>query len=311
MQATDSETPDRQSHPDRVRAVGRFAPSPSGPLHAGSVATAIGSYLSARSQGGSWLLRIEDVDGARVRPGAATAIQQQLESLGLEWDGPVLWQSGRRDAYDAALQQLVRQAAVYPCACTRRDLAAGRGICPCAGRNVRRPRSWRLRFGDMDPGPWEDRCLGICAAALPETPPVVLRADGYHAYLLASVVDDAAQGVTEVFRGEDLLSMTPQQRHLQSLLGFPHPVWGHLPLVRDGQGRKLSKSAGAAGWTAADPGGAWESSLRHLGWAVPGTLRGAPAQHWKEWALERFPSAGCVPRLPEPAVRDRPHRGEP
>ena len=191
---------------------GRFAPTPSGPLHFGSLVAAVASYLDARSRGGKWLVRIEDIDTPRVVPGSADDILRTLERFGFEWDGPVLYQSTRVDAYRDALEQLKHAGAVYPCSCTRTTTE------PCRCTSGSR---WRVRF------PGDDF--------------TVLRADGIFAYHLAVVVDDAYQGVTDVVRGADLLDSTPLQMHPQKLLGLPTPRYVHIPLATNEKGEKLSK----------------------------------------------------------------------
>ncbi|MCL5980413.1 MAG: tRNA glutamyl-Q(34) synthetase GluQRS [Gammaproteobacteria bacterium] len=266
--------------------VGRFAPSPSGPLHRGSLVAAIGSYLSARSRHGQWLLRMEDVDGGRVRPGAADAILRQLTDLALDWDGPVLVQSRRNDLYLAALGILQTSGYAYPCACTRAEIQAAGGVYPGTCRHGlpagRSPRAWRLRLPEA-PSSWQDRYLGW-QRGRNGGDPVLLRADGYVAYLLACVVDDGAQGVSEIIRGADLLPFTPSQRTLQRALGFPSPAYGHLPVILGPDGRKLSKSSGAAPWQG-NAGNAWQQALADLGWATPPAMRGASAQQWRDYAL--------------------------
>jgi glutamyl-Q tRNA(Asp) synthetase len=247
--------------------VGRFAPSPTGLLHAGSLVAALASWLDARAHGGRWLVRIEDVDGPRCVPGADEAILGQLARCGLVPDEPPWWQSRRGDAYAAALERLRAAGHAYPCACTRKEIeealrAAGvdrqrhqaapyPGTCrpERGGLSGRAPRAWRLRVPD---GPaarvdWTDRRLGVQTQDLAtEVGDVVLRrADGLWAYQLAVVVDDAAQGVTDVVRGEDLADNTPRQRWLQACLGVPHPRWLHTPLVLAADGQKLSKQNGA------------------------------------------------------------------
>lgn len=270
--------------------IGRFAPSPSGPLHAGSLVAAIGSYLSARCQDGSWLLRLEDVDGDRVRPGAADQILRQLDALGLEWDGPVWQQSSRHEAYQEALETLIQAGYAYPCACSRQEIRLHGGRYPGTCRNGlppgRIPRSWRLRVSGELPL-WEDRFLGWQNTPPEQGDPVLRRADAYFAYLLACVVDDGVQGVTEIIRGGDLRPFTGVQRYLQSLLGLPHPDYGHLPLICHGDGRKLSKSQHSPAW-AGDPGYAWEETLKCLGWTTPASLHGAPAGVWQNWALSEL-----------------------
>ncbi len=261
---------------------GRFAPSPSGALHAGSALAAIGSYLSAKSQGGRWLLRIDDIDTGRCRHGAHDQILRQLESLGLEWDGPIRYQSAHGDQYAAALATLQQRGLAYPCACTRQDLT--QRPCRCREQPPQSARAWRLDIRKLPQTPWTDRYLGIHAVANPEVPPVLLRADGPIAYLLACVVDDAEQGVSEVIRGADLTEITPLQQYLQQELGLATPDYGHLPLLCSTDGKKLSKSADAGAF---DPAAAWEQSLQVLGWKTPASLRGASSVEWREWALTR------------------------
>ncbi len=286
---------------------GRFAPSPSGPLHAGSLIAAIGSYLSARSQGGRWLLRLEDVDEGRVRPGAADIILRQLEALALDWDGPVQTQSSRKVVYQEALAALQAQSMVYPCACTRQEIRGfGErypGICRPGLPPGRQTRSWRLRVPDLLP-PWEDRFHGPQQLPAPQGDPILLRADGYFAYILACVVDDGAQGVSEVIRGSDLLALTDTQRYLQSALDLPHPQYGHLPLLCNADGRKLSKSADSPAWTG-DPSQAWEETLRLLGWTTPAGLQGASAVEWRDWARTRMAEGQPLYRIAPLACTSR------
>ncbi|MGE4530682.1 MAG: tRNA glutamyl-Q(34) synthetase GluQRS [Acidithiobacillus sp.] len=276
--------------------IGRFAPSPSGPLHAGSLIAAIGSYLSARSQGGRWLLRMENIDESRTRPGAAERILRQTEALGLDWDGPVWIQSTRKERYQDALTLLIAAQEAYPCGCTRQEIRrAGNhypGTCRAGLRPGRPARSWRLRLPETLDA-WADRFLGPQVSTEMSGDPILLRADGYFAYLLACVVDDAEQGVTEVLRGQDLLSLTAIQRYLQQILGYPHPSYGHLPLLYNAEGHKLSKSTDSPAWSS-DPGLAWEATLRYLGWATPQFLHGAPAVSWRDWALAQLRAGGSV-----------------
>ncbi|WP_298172181.1 tRNA glutamyl-Q(34) synthetase GluQRS [Acidithiobacillus sp.] len=273
--------------PSTPTVTGRFAPSPSGPLHAGSLIAAIGSYLSARSQGGRWLLRLEDVDEGRVRPGAADTILRQLEALALDWDGPVQTQATRKNVYQDTLEALQAQGTAYPCACTRQEIrsfgARYPGVCRAGLAPGRQTRSWRLRVPDIL-NPWEDRFHGWQHTPAIQGDPILLRADGYFAYMLACAVDDGEQGVSEVIRGADLLALTGVQRHLQSALGLPHPQYGHLPLLFNAAGHKLSKSADSPAW-AGDPSQAWEKTLHLLGWITPHDLHGADAALWRDWAL--------------------------
>lgn len=253
---------------------GRFAPSPTGTLHFGSLVAALGSWLRARSIGGGWFVRIEDIDPLREVPGAADAIVQQLIAFGLVPDGPALRQSADRDRHAAARDRLLAAGVAYRCACSRADLApyGGRHPARCIAPPpaADRPAAVRLRvpagvvrFDDAVQGPIEQDV----AAEVGDF--VIWRNDGWPAYQLAVVVDDAAQGVTEVVRGADLLDSTPRQYLLQRLLGLPHPRWMHLPLVLDADGRKLGKRDQAHPVDPADPLPALRMALRFLGQAVP------------------------------------------
>jgi glutamyl-Q tRNA(Asp) synthetase len=250
--------------------IGRFAPSPSGPLHAGSLVAALASWLDARAHGGTWLVRIEDVDGPRTAPGAESEILRQLHALGLVPDALPLRQSARSKRYERALQQLRDANLAYPCGCTRREIeselaALGQpaqrgaevvypGTCR-HGLNGKPARAWRLRCGNDVRVTWQDRRLGEQQQDVTHSVGdfVLQRADGPWAYQLAVVVDDAEQGVTDVVRGEDLADNTARQIHLQRLLGLPTPRYLHTPLLRDAHGEKLSKSNGAAALDVGDP----------------------------------------------------------
>lgn len=246
--------------------VGRFAPSPSGPLHAGSLVAALASWLDARAHGGRWLVRIEDVDAPRCVAGADRLILAQLDACGLRADEAPVHQSARGDLYRAALDRLVQQGQAYRCACSRSDIAraleaAGKtharhaqpvypGTCrpERGGLGARRGRSVRLRVDAGACVVWVDRRLGRqCQDVGSEVGDFVLRrADGLWAYQLAVVVDDAAQGITDIVRGADLADNTARQIVLQQRLGLPTPRYLHTPLVLDAAGEKLSKQRGAA-----------------------------------------------------------------
>ncbi|WP_370663519.1 tRNA glutamyl-Q(34) synthetase GluQRS [Massilia rhizosphaerae] len=239
--------------------IGRFAPSPTGPLHAGSLVAALASYLDARAHRGTWLVRIEDIDEGRSVPGAAEEILDLLHRLGMDSDREVVWQSRRKHLYQAAYDRLAGHA--YPCGCNRREIADSRlgfapdgaaiypGTCRHGLAPGRSPRSLRLRVPEAgdDVVTFRDRCAGVVSQRLAsESGDFVLkRADGYWAYQLAVVVDDAEQGVTDVVRGADLLDSTPRQIFLQRLLGVPTPRYLHVPVVRNAEGEKLSKQTGA------------------------------------------------------------------
>ena len=227
---------------------GRFAPSPTGPLHFGSLLAAFGSWLLARRAGGEWLVRIEDPDPPREIPGAAMEQLRTLAAFGLQADGPVLRQSGRGDVYQAALDRLLASGAAFACHCSRSDLADDGGIHrQCVAGVVRTTPAFRLRVPPATMVSFDDGIQGRVGQDVSEEVGdfVLKRADGYWAYQLAVVVDDAAQGITDVVRGADLLDSTPRQILLQRALGLATPRYAHLPLVVDAQGHKVSKSLAA------------------------------------------------------------------
>jgi len=291
---------------ERGAAHGRFAPSPTGPLHAGSLVAAVGSYLEARHRGGQWLIRIEDVDTPRTVPGAADAILRALERCALFWDGPVLYQSQRTERYQAALEFLEVAGLAYPCTCTRRELAhqprardSGPiypGTCRDGVRRPDRPRAMRLRVTET-PVEFQDALQGRYRQGLAsEVGDFVLRrADGLFAYQLAVVVDDADQGITQVVRGSDLLDSTPRQIYLQRRLGLSTPDYAHLPVALDERGEKLSKQTHAPPLDDRHPGPAMVAALRFLGQQPPLELeRETPALivNWAlaHWRLEQVPT---------------------
>lgn len=233
--------------------IGRFAPSPTGPLHFGSLVAAIGSYLEAKSQQGYWLLRIEDLDPPREQAGAAALILKTLEAYGFEWDGKVLYQSQRHDAYESVLEKLKTQGLVYPCTCSRKEIldSALTGIegtvYPGTCRNGlshpdRTQYAWRLKT-TTEATSFTDDIQGFQSQHLQQEIGdfVLKRADGLYAYQLAVVADDAEQHVTHIVRGADLLASTPRQIHLQQQLGLAIPHYAHLPVATNQQGEKLSK----------------------------------------------------------------------
>lgn len=291
--------------------IGRFAPSPTGPLHFGSLVAALGSYLDARAHGGRWLLRIEDVDGPRCSTAAAGAILQVLEAYGFEWDGPVVYQSQRGDRYREVMAQLQGQGAIYPCGCTRKELAGFPlapdgaviypGICRRGLASGRLPRAWRLNVGE-ERVDFADAVQGRQHYDMPRDfgDFVLLRADGYFAYQLAVVVDDADQGVTHVVRGADLLHSTPRQILLQHRLAYAVPQYAHLPVAVDAAGEKLSKQTLAAPIDVDQPMPALAAALGFLGQApLPMGTRATNAEFYAwaiaNWSLDRVPR---VPRLP-------------
>jgi len=290
---------------------GRFAPSPTGPLHFGSLVAAIGSYLDARRHGGAWLVRMEDLDPPRAAPGAAGDILRTLEACGMEWDGPVAHQSAHNDAYHCSVHRLRKMGVVYPCACSRREIAdsaiAGPdgpvypGSCregTVQGRNARAlrldTRGAVVAFEDALQGPVTsnlEREFGDF---------VLYRADGVYAYQLAVVVDDAEQGITDIVRGADLLGSTPRQIYVQQLLGLPRPRYAHLPVAVNAGGEKLSKQTLAPPVDTSKPVPALVAALRFLGHRPPKKLaRGTVAELWawavKNWNLDRVPRVMSAP----------------
>jgi glutamyl-Q tRNA(Asp) synthetase len=280
--------------------VGRFAPSPTGPLHAGSLVAALASWLDARAHGGRWLVRIEDSDTPRCQPGTDRLILGQLAACGLLPDEPPWWQSSRGAAYQTALQQLADAGLAYPCACTRQEIEAAwaaRGMVrprnaelvypgTCRGGLHGRPaRAWRFRAAGVVT--WQDRRLGAQQQDVGrEVGDFVLkRADGLWAYQLAVVVDDAAQGITHVVRGEDLADNTARQILLQRALGLPTPHYLHTPLVLAADGQKLSKQNGARPLDLADP----LVALRAAG-AVLGLPSIGPVRSVADWLAAAVPA---------------------
>jgi len=284
---------------------GRFAPSPTGPLHFGSLVTAVASWCDARAHDGEWLVRMEDLDRPREVPGAARSILDTLTAFGLRWDGEVLLQSGRTDRYEAALARLRAAGHVYGCACTRREIAdsALQGIdgavYPGTCRNGVPPgravRAERVRTQGTCIA-FDDLLQGRIAQDLERDVGdyVLRRADGLHAYQLAVVVDDAEQGITDVVRGADLLDSTPRQIHLQRLLGLPTPRYLHLPVATNPAGEKLSKQTQARPIARERPAQALAAALGFLGHPPPATACGEvetllawAAAHWDRARLAR------------------------
>ncbi|HLW73777.1 MAG TPA: tRNA glutamyl-Q(34) synthetase GluQRS [Gammaproteobacteria bacterium] len=275
--------------------IGRFAPSPTGPLHLGSLAAALGSCLEARRHGGLWFLRMEDLDPPREMPGAAAGILRTLERLCFRWDGEVVYQSRRHDAYAAAADKLFALGAAFPCACTRSEIAdsglAGlegpiypgtcrRGLPPGKSARALRLRvpDESLHFEDALQGEvWQDLARDIGDF-------IIRRADGCCAYQLAVVVDDAWAGITHVVRGADLLLSTPRQLYLQTLLGLPHPRYMHLPVAVNVAGEKLSKQTHAPPVDELAPGVALWRALQFLLQQPPETLQRASIEEIWTWA---------------------------
>lgn len=274
--------------------VGRFAPSPTGPLHFGSLVAALASYMQARAANGKWLLRMDDLDAPREQPGAADQILHALDRLGFEWDGPVLRQSARVARYAAALEDLARRGFAYGCACTRKELEDSAlaidgsrtypGTCRHGIAKGKRARAVRLRTHAAPIG-FVDRIQGRIEQRVEKEVGdfVLLRADGIYAYQLAVVLDDLDQAVTEVVRGADLLDSTARQIHLQRILGAPMPRYAHVPVAIDAAGEKLSKQTGALPLELADPKRELARARRFLGQDEDG------------WDLARVPRTRSLP----------------
>ncbi len=270
--------------------VGRFAPSPTGPLHFGSIVAAIGSYLDARAHQGRWLLRFDDLDGPRNVPGSSDLILSELERLGLDWDEEPVYQSQHPQRYQEALEDLVNQGLAYPCACSRKVL--GNGIYPGTCRNGLAPghnaHSLRVRVAQTRIE-FEDRLQGRYSRHLGQDPGdfVIHRGDGIIAYHLATVVDDGEAGISHIVRGADLLASTPRQIYLQNCLGLSTPNYAHLPIAKHPSGQKLSKQTHARASNTVEATQLWRQSLEHLGQPTPNPehlsineLREYGLHHW-------------------------------
>jgi glutamyl-Q tRNA(Asp) synthetase len=296
------------------RYVGRFAPSPTGPLHFGSLVAALASHADARAAGGQWLLRIEDVDVPRTAAGAEDAIVSALADHGFAWDGPILRQSARTPLYEAAIDRLRARGLVYECACTRRELESaplcdGERVYPGTCRSgippSRAQRAQRSLRVTVPAGPiaFVDRVQGRQSQSLQADVGdfVVKRADGWIAYQLAVVVDDGAQGITHVVRGADLLSSTPRQVFLQHALDLPTPSYLHVPVAIDRHGQKLSKQTDATP-LAGDPVRALLAAWTFLDQPPPEASPRTPAEFWKfaarAWNPARVPPVTMLPAPP-------------
>ncbi len=278
---------------------GRFAPSPTGPLHFGSLIAAVGSYLDARHHHGEWQLRIEDIDPPREVPGATNDILRTLEAFGLEWDGPVTYQSRRSDRYEAAIERLKRLGFIFGCACTRKEIpdnglpGAGGAVYPGTCRRGlppgRRARSLRVRVDDSTIDV-QDRLQGHIRQSLPEEVGdfVVRRADGLIAYQLAVVVDDGEQRISHIVRGSDLLDSTPRQIYLQRLLGLPEPDYLHLPVAVNGAGVKLAKQTQAREVRQEHAGRILQDVLRFLHQQLPESADDATPEELLQWAIAHW-----------------------
>lgn len=290
---------------------GRFAPSPTGPLHFGSLVAAVASYLEAKTQGGAWLVRMEDLDAPRTLPGAADDILRTLEAFGMHWDGAVLYQSTRHDAYRAALDRLQQQNMLYGCACTRREIADSAlhgidgpvypGTCRDGLPAGRVARATRVRTAATCIS-FEDGRQGTVTQNLERDVGdfVVHRADGLVAYQLAVVVDDAEQGITDIVRGADLLDSTPRQIWLQRLLGLDTPRYAHVPIAVNAHGEKLSKQTHAPALECGHPTPMLTRSLRFLGQPLPVEWDHGPITDVWDWALQHWTARSIPPARTQP-----------
>ena len=289
---------------------GRFAPSPSGHLHYGSLVAALGSYLDARKHGGEWLVRMEDLDPPREKQGAADDILRTLEAFGFEWEGEILYQSRREEAYRAALDKLDSDGYTYPCICSRREIAeaglAGQegprypGTCRAGITSNHASQAIRLITTNVAQTFTDRICKRIDQDLEHDIGDFVIRrSDGLFAYQLAVVVDDAEQEITHIVRGADLLLSTPRQIYLQRLLGLQTPDYAHLPLVLDDQGRKLSKQDQAHPVRKTNPLPALIDAVRFLNQPLPSELPSNLVEFWEwatdNWTLNRVPVTRGVP----------------
>lgn len=287
-----------------VSTIGRFAPSPTGNTHFGTLLAATASYLQAKSSQGKWLVRIEDIDVTRSVPGADTAILHTLENYGFEWDGEIVYQSTRTHFYEQALEILIENSRVFPCQCTRKQLTSfPHNVYPgtCRHRQLGKNRDDALRLRcDSRQIDFNDGVLGWQHADIDKDCGdfIIKRRDGLFAYQLAVVVDDALQGVTEVVRGVDLLDSTPWQIYLQQLLGYPQPTYLHIPLAIDDAGNKLSKSRGAASIENRPPVDVLLNVLSFLGQQPPTELSHGDIDILWKWAIENWQ----VDRIPKQAA---------
>lgn len=280
--------------------VGRFAPSPTGPLHFGSLIAATASYLEARTNQGAWLLRMEDLDKPREVAGAADSILSTLEAFGFQWDQQVMYQSQRDHAYTQALSALKDRQLAYPCTCTRKEITEASPLIgvegmiypsTCLKQAIKKnhPLAWRIRTEDKSIR-FHDAIQGdVTQNLLHDTGDFVLkRADGLFAYQLAVVVDDAAQGITHVVRGADLLHSTPRQRYLQSLFDLDTPNYMHIPVAANQEGQKLSKQTLALGLNTQDTALQLWHALDFLNQSPPSELKHADVNTCWEWAMAHW-----------------------
>ncbi|MBP5075081.1 tRNA glutamyl-Q(34) synthetase GluQRS [Pseudomonas chlororaphis] len=289
--------------------IGRFAPTPSGHLHFGSLVAALASYLDARAVGGRWLVRMEDLDPPREEPGAQAAILKALESYGFEWDGEMVRQSDRHAAYAEVLNRLFNQGLAYACTCSRKQLEPYHGIYPGLCRNAghgQEDAAIRLRVPELEYR-FTDRVQGEFRQHLGRDVGdfVIRRRDGLYAYQLAVVLDDAWQGVTDIVRGADLLDSTPRQLYLQELLGLPQPRYLHVPLITQPDGHKLGKSYRSPPLAADQATPLLLRALRALGQKTDSEMVHASPREVLSWGIEHW-DALLIPRtlsVPEAQIR--------
>lgn len=280
--------------------IGRFAPTPSGYLHFGSLVAALASWLDARAAGGRWLLRMEDLDPPREVAGAQTAILKTLERYGLQWDGEVVYQSQRHAAYQQIIDRLLAQGLAYACTCSRKQLEPYGGIYPGTCRNAghsTQDAAIRVRVPELRYR-FEDRVQGMNSQHLGDESGdfVIRRRDGLYAYQLAVVLDDAWQGVTDIVRGADLLDSTPRHLYLQELLGLPQPRYLHVPLIIQPDGNKLGKSYRSPPLDADQAAALLVRALRALGQRPEADLAHGGVQDVLRWGVEHWDS-GAIPRV--------------
>ncbi len=281
---------------DKLPYIGRFAPSPTGPLHLGSLYTALASFLQARSQQGLWLLRIDDLDTPRNIKGSADSILKTLDAFGLHWDGSVVYQSQTLDVYHEILDQLVKDKLIYPCTCSRKTLTAiYSGVCRDKQTRPNSPYSLRIKTDNRSIS-FKDELQGFISHNLAEQHGdfILKRKDQVIAYQFAVVIDDDKQGINHVVRGFDLLESTPRQIYLQQILGLVTPDYMHVPVIIDEQGYKLSKQTRATAVDLKKPHAVIFELLALLKQNPPSELQHAPSTELLNWAVEHWNPAMLI-----------------
>ena len=282
---------------------GRFAPSPSGPLHFGSLVAALASYLDAHANNGQWLVRMEDIDPPREQPGAASLILKTLETYGMYWHGSVLYQSDRTGIYQIILDDMLAKGQLYPCTCTRKKLAGNNGVYPgyCRNKTTIPDELFSLRLKcPAKEFSFDDRIQGRQTFSLGKLGDFILkRKDGLYAYQLAVCADDEFQNVTHIVRGFDLIDSTPRQLHLQNVLGYRHPVYAHIPVITLADGNKLSKQNHAPAIPVDEPRPALVQALKALGMSPDKDLQSSSIEDilkWgiSHWQLKAIPAKGGI-----------------